>query len=126
MTESRLVYTSEDGRICPECSKPVKQCQCSKSGRQAASAQAGKRSMPADGVIRVQRETKGHGGKTVTVISGVTGGDSAIAALATTLKKRCGCGGSVKEGVILIQGDHADTIVATLTAQGLRCKRAGG
>lgn len=79
-----------------------------------------------DGNVRVSRETKGRAGKGVTLITGLPLNAADLDALATQLKKRCGCGGTVKHGVIEIQGDHRDTIVAQLVDLGYRAKRAGG
>jgi translation initiation factor 1 len=77
-------------------------------------------------VVRVRREVKGRRGKTVTTISGVPLGADALAALASELKRQCGTGGSSKDGVIEIQGDHRDRLVAALEQRGYRVVRAGG
>ena len=105
--DSRLVYSTEVGRI--------------RSGqtKQATSA-------PADGIVRVRREKKGRGGKTVTTVSGVAMGKKELKALASELKRKCGSGGSVSEGVVEIQGDHVDRVMAELVAKGLKVKRSGG
>jgi translation initiation factor 1 len=117
----RTVYSSEHGRLCPHCGLPAKRCQCRANPRGAG------RSEPAgDGVARVRREKKGRGGKTVTTVTGVPLPHDALQALAQDLRRRCGTGGTLKDGVIEIQGDHADAIVAALEQQGLRVKRAGG
>lgn len=116
MSNSSLVYSSETGRICPVCGKPVAACVC----RKAAARPAG------DGVVRVRRETKGRGGKTVTVITGLPGNDAALKNLAGELKKRCGTGGTLKDGTVEIQGDHAELVVAALRQRGFTVKRAGG
>jgi translation initiation factor 1 len=79
-----------------------------------------------DGVVRVRRETKGRGGKTVTAVSGVELANDGLRELAKDLKQRCGTGGAVKDGVIEIQGDHRTTIVAALEARGYEVKLAGG
>ena len=79
-----------------------------------------------DGTVRISRETKGRKGKGVTLISGVPLGAAAIAALAKDLKQRCGTGGTVKDGVIEIQGDHRDRLIEELQSRGHRVKRAGG
>lgn len=81
---------------------------------------------PRDGVVRVSRETKGRKGKGVTIITGVPLHPAGIAELAAQLKKKCGSGGTVKDGVIEIQGDHRDTIVEALAKLGWTVKRAGG
>ena len=89
---------------------------CRKSPRVAAG----------DGIVRVRRETKGRRGKTVTTVSGLTLDAAALADLARDLKRLCGGGGTVVEGVIEIQGDHADTLVAELEERGFKVKRSGG
>ena len=79
-----------------------------------------------DGIARVRRETKGRGGKTVTTISGVPLAEEPLKELASVLKKRCGCGGSLKDGVIEIQGDHVDLLLAELLKRGFKAKKSGG
>ena len=79
-----------------------------------------------DGIARVRRETQGRGGKTVTTVSGLGLASDALAALASELKRRCGTGGSVKDYVIEIQGDHREAIVAELERRGFTVKLAGG
>ncbi|MFW5715243.1 MAG: translation initiation factor [Spirochaetota bacterium] len=79
-----------------------------------------------DGVIRVQRESKGRGGKTVSVIYGMPGSEEELHEWSTKLKQQCGTGGSVKSGTIIIQGDQVDSIVAILKNAGFSAKRAGG
>jgi translation initiation factor 1 len=76
--------------------------------------------------VRVGRETKGRAGKGVTVITGLPLGEAELAALATQLKRRCGSGGTVRERVIEIQGDHRDLLVSELKRLGYDAKRAGG
>ncbi len=80
----------------------------------------------ADGIVRVRRETAGRGGRTVTTIAGVPGSEEALRDLAGTLKRLCGSGGTIKERLIEIQGDHRDRIVAHLESKGHQVKRAGG
>lgn len=111
-----LVYSTEGGRMCPGCRQPLAQCQCSKQ----ASVPAG------DGTVRIMRETKGRGGKAVTVVKGVPLAEEALAALAKRLKNACGSGGTVKDQQIEIQGDHCDKLMALLQAEGYKVKRAGG
>ncbi len=110
-----LVYSTEAGRMCPGCRQPLLQCTC-----QQAVAPAG------DGIARVSRETKGRGGKAVTLVRGAPLDAVALVALGKQLRTACGSGGTVKDGVIEIQGDHCDRIVALLQAQGMKVKRAGG
>ena len=116
---SGLVYSTDGGRMCPACRKPVAQCSC-KLEAEAARVAAG------DGIVRVQRETKGRGGKAVTVVRGVPLPPDALAKLGQQLKAACGSGGTVKDGTIEVQGDHLDKVVGLLQAQGYRVKRAGG
>lgn len=111
-----LVYSTDSGRMCPECRQPVAQCVCHL--KQAVSA--------GDGIVRVSRETKGRGGKAVTVVKGVPLDAAALNQLGKQLKAACGSGGTVKDGVIEVQGDHGDKLVALLQARGYSVKRAGG
>lgn len=111
-----LVYSTELGRTCPECRKPVAECRC----RTAGAAPKG------DGVVRVGRETKGRKGAGVTIVTGVPLGGAELAALAKALKQRCGSGGTLKDGVIELQGDHRDVVVAELQKRGWTVKRSGG
>lgn len=111
-----LVWSSQSGRICPKCGKPHASCICRK----------GKHTPAGDGTIRIRRETKGRGGKTVTVITGIPLQGDDLKTLAGELKKRCGTGGTLKEGIIEIQGDHCDTLMAELAGRGYKVKRAGG
>ena len=115
----RLVYSTDSGRIntCPTCGLPYKQCRCDQSTQSTRKS---------DGIVRVRRERKGHGGKTVTVIDGVIGSDAELTTLAQQLKKLCGSGGTVKDGVLEIQGDHCDKVMAKLSELGYKVKRAGG
>ncbi len=108
-----LVYSTDSGRMCPACRQPVAQCRCAQS-----------RAIPAgDGIARVQRETKGRGGKAVTVVRGLA---LDAEALAKRLKATCGSGGTVKDGQIEVQGDHLDKVCAFLQAEGFKVKRSGG
>lgn len=105
-SNSRLVYSTQTGRVANE--KPKE------------TAPVG------DGTVRVWPEKKGRGGKVVTVIAGLPLVPEALTALAKQLKKRCGGGGTVKEGTIELQGDHVELMVETLKKQGYKAKRAGG
>jgi len=111
-----LVYSTESGRMCPACRRPLAQCACSR----AAARPSG------DGVARVSRETKGRGGKTVTLVRGLALDDAALAALGQQIKSACGSGGTVKDGVIEVQGEHRERVVQFLAARGLAAKLAGG
>ena len=116
---SSLVYSTDSGRICPGCQQPQAQCQC--QALKAAAARAA-----GDGVVRVSRETKGRGGKAVSLVRGVPLDDAGLVALAKELKAACGSGGTVKDGVIEIQGDHVASLVQRLAGRGWTIKRAGG
>ncbi|KUM04937.1 translation initiation factor Sui1 [Chromobacterium subtsugae] len=110
-----LVYSTEHGRMCPQCRQPLAQCEC---GKPAAPA--------GDGIARVARQTKGRGGKEVTVVKGLPLAADALARVGKQLRTRCGSGGTVKDGVLEIQGDHVDTVIAELEKLGFKSKRAGG
>lgn len=117
-----LVYSTESGRICPDCNQPVAQCLCAANKKALAAAS----SASADGIVLVQRETKGRGGKSVTLVRGLALDAVAIAALAKQLKAACGSGGTVKDGVIEVQGDHVLALMAALQKRGYTVKRVGG
>lgn len=110
------VYSTEHGRMCPACGKPVAQCVC-----------RGKKTAPqGDGIVRVARSTKGRRGKGVTVITGVPLDQDGLRELAKQLRQKCGAGGTVKDGVIEIQGEHRDRLVEELKTLGYTVKRSGG
>ena len=115
-SQGGLVYSSEQGRMCPACRKAAADCACSKTEE----APAG------DGRVRVSRQTQGRKGKGVTVISGLPLNRSELAELGKQLKKRCGTGGTVKDGVIEIQGDRRDMLVDELQKRGFAAKKSGG
>jgi len=102
--------------MCPDCRRTVAACLCKAAPKPAAG----------DGVVRVSRETKGRGGKAVTLVRGLPLDDAALAALGKRLRSACGAGGTVKEGVVEVQGDHAERLVPLLQAEGWTVKRAGG
>lgn len=91
----------------------------------AAAAEAANKAQRANDVVRVQREAKGRGGKAVTLVKGISLSINDLEALGKQLKASCGSGGTVKDGIIEVQGDHIDRIVALLNAQGYKAKRAG-
>jgi translation initiation factor 1 len=118
-----LVYSTETGRICPDCSQPVAQCQCAANKLALAAAS----SAAADGVLRVQRATQGAGRQKRD--AGARLGfwlAAALAALGKQLKAACGSGGTAKDGVIEVQGDHVATVMAALVKLGYAVKRSGG
>ena len=106
MSNSRLVYSTDGGRVKEE--KPT------------ASAPKG------DGIVRIRRETAGRNGKGVTTISGIPADETELKNIAKALKQTCGVGGSVKDGVIEIQGDQREKIKAELEKRGFTVKLAGG
>jgi translation initiation factor 1 len=115
---TRLVYSTDAGRICPDCRQPVAQCRC--KALAAAARPAG------DGIARVSRERQGRGGKTVTVVRGLPLAEAELQALGKQLRAACGSGGTAKQGVLEIQGDHRDRVLALLQQQGFKAKAAGG
>jgi translation initiation factor 1 len=116
MTRSRVVYSTGVGTLCPNCRRAVRECVCPKGAPGAARPSA----------VRVGRETQGRAGKGVTVITGLPLAAAEMEALAGGLKRRCGSGGTVRGGVIEIQGDHRDAIVAELVKLGWPAKKSGG
>jgi translation initiation factor 1 len=120
MSSNRLVYSTGSGRLCPECARPLADCRCKRSKPGQPVVAAG------DGIVRVGRETKGRKGKGVTIIKGLPLAGGELDALATKLKKRCGCGGTVDAGVIEIQGDHRDLLSEELGKLGYTVRRSGG
>ncbi|MCF6247628.1 MAG: translation initiation factor Sui1 [Desulfobacula sp.] len=114
---SRLVYSTEFGNICSSCSKQLAKCKCKNK----------KNSLPKeDGIVRVQRSTKGRKGKGVSQICGLALEGNQLKDLAKKLKQKCGTGGTVKNGVIEIQGDHRDFLVNELNTLGYKAKKSGG
>jgi translation initiation factor 1 len=115
-TQGRLVYSTDSGRMCPACRQPVAACVCAQQQRAGAG----------DGIARVSRESKGRGGKTVTLVRGLGLDDAALAALGKRLRSACGAGGTVKDGVLEVQGDHAERVIELLKSEGFAVKRSGG
>lgn len=114
---SRVVYSTDQGRLCPDCNKPTANCICK---QQQASKVVG------DGVVRIHRETKGRKGKGVSLVKGIPLAEPALKKLAKELKQRCSTGGTLKDGVIEIQGDHRQTLQKLLTEKGYQVKISGG
>lgn len=104
--DNPLVYSTDGGRIAQPETKTVRP--------------------KGDGIVRIQRQTSGRKGKGVCLITGLDLDDAQLAKLAAELKKKCGCGGSAKEGVIEIQGDKRDELKSLLQAKGFQVKLAGG
>ena len=101
-----LVYSTETGRIKPEEEKVQRP--------------------KGDGIVRIQKETKGRKAKGVSIVTGLDLDDAPLKLMAAELKKVCGCGGSVKDGNIEIQGDARDKLKAHLEKKGYKVKFAGG
>ena len=114
-SNSGLVYSTDGGRMCPECRQPVAHCVCKANDE-----------VKGDGVVRVSRQAKGRGGKTVTVVKGLALDAAALALLGKQLRAACGSGGTVKDGVIEVQGDHCELVMESLRKQGHQPKRSGG
>ena len=114
---SRLVYSTEFGTMCPECNHPKNECRCRKKLKTVPKG---------DGIVRLMRETKGRKGKGVTLITGIPLSGEELKQLAKSLKQKCGSGGSIKNGVIEIQGDHRPLLEEELKKLGYTVKRAGG
>jgi len=113
-SNSGLVYSTESGRMCPDCRQPAAQCVCKSKAVPAG-----------DGVVRVSRQTKGRGGKSVTLVKGLALDAVSLALLGKQLRTACGSGGTVKDGVIEVQGDHCELVMETLRAHGHHPKRSG-
>lgn len=113
----RLVYSTDQGRLCPDCGNPADNCQCRAQRQQNPQG---------DGVVRIQRETKGRKGKGVTLITGLPLADNELKKLAKELKQHCGTGGSVKNGTVEIQGDQRQVLLAVLQDKGYQVKLSGG
>lgn len=111
-----IVYSTDHGRMCPDCGMPIADCVC----RRKDPVRKG------DGIVRLGRETKGRKGKGVTLITGLSLPDDELLKLASDLKQRCGSGGTARDGVIEIQGDHRDILLEELRKRGHTVKRSGG
>ena len=116
--DAGLVYSTEFGKMCPDCNKPLAKCVCHRKKSQLIPKN--------DGIVRLIKETKGRKGKGVILITGVPLNNDGLKKLAKSLKQKCGSGGSVKDGIIEIQGDHRDVIEKELSKLGYQVKRSGG
>ncbi|MBT3831905.1 MAG: stress response translation initiation inhibitor YciH [Gammaproteobacteria bacterium] len=114
MSKQRTVYSTDLGQLCPDCRQPVKSCQCQPLQPDG------------DGIVRLERQTKGRNGKPVTLITGVPLSAPELKKLAGELKRKCGVGGSVEGASILIQGDKRPLLKELLEQRGFAVKLAGG
>ncbi len=114
---TNLVYSTDGGRMCPDCRQAITACVC---------AVQKKAEVRGDGRVRVSRETASRGGKTVTVVRGLAMTDEQITALGKRLRSACGTGGTAKDGLIEVQGEHADRVLGLLAKEGIAAKRSGG
>ena len=121
---SRLVYSTETGSICRKCGKPAAACRCKK--KKSATPNKTPSGCPDDGIVRIRREVKGRKGKTATVIIGIPLDNNDLKQFAKELKQRCGAGGSIKDGAIILQGDHRQNVLDEIRKQGYHAKIAGG
>ena len=111
-----LVYSTESGRMCPACRQAIALCVCKQT----------QQPIKTDGIVRVGLDSKGRGGKSVTVIKNVPLDSAELALLGKQLRSACGSGGTTKEGVIEVQGDHRETVVQALEKLQFKVKRVGG
>jgi translation initiation factor 1 len=116
MSSSRLVYSTDQGRLCPNCQQAIDLCCC----HQANTAILG------DGRVRIQKERQGRAGKPVLVVTGLPLTESQLKQLTSELKKKLGCGGAYKEGKIELQGEKPDSLKILLEQKGFQVKLAGG
>lgn len=114
--DTRLVYSTGHGRMCPACKNDMDRCSC----REKTPRPRG------DGIVRIGRSTRGRKGKGVTVITGIPLDDGELKRLARTLKQKCGSGGTVRDGTVEIQGEHRDVLMAELKGMGYTVRRSGG
>ena len=116
MKKQPVVYSTDSGRMCPDCASVIAKCCCKKQ----------KEINPAGSEIRIARQTSGRKGKGVSVISGLPLDTRGLQELARELKQLCGAGGTVKNGTIEIQSDNRDLILEALISRGFKAKIAGG
>lgn len=113
---SNRVYSTDQGKICPQCNNPTTNCSCKQK----------KLSGNSDGIIRIRRETKGRKGAGVTIIDGLALENNALKLLVKKIKQACSSGGAIKEGSVEIQGEHREKVKVLLEKAGYTVKLAGG
>lgn len=116
MKNTRLVYSSAGDNNCADCGKSLRKCTCADRSSKSSAAQ---------GSVIISKETKGRKGKGVTLIKGVAAKEAELKILAKKLKSLCGSGGTVKDGVIEIQGDHRETLKHYLDSHFQSVKTSG-
>lgn len=114
--KKHIVYSTDKGRFCPNCTQPIDRCKC-KTNNQIGTT---------DGIVRLQRQTKGRAGKPVVIITGLGLAPAELKKLSKKLKSKCGVGGSIEESNILIQGDKRELIKTELESMGFTVKISGG
>ncbi len=111
---SGIVYSTEKGRLCPDCGEPVDSCRC-ETHRKSQVLGSGK--------VRVRREVKKRGGKSVSVINGLAMNEQSLKECCREIKQKLGVGGAVKGGNIEIQGEHISYIIEHLKKKGIDAKK---
>lgn len=111
--KGRLVYSTETGSVCPRCGWPAPECRCSTAVEEP---------VPAKVVAKLRLETKGRGGKSVTVVYDLPRNAAFVEGLAKELKRALGTGGTATEGAVEIQGDHRERLRAHLSKRGFLVK----
>jgi len=119
VNQNPTVYSTEFGRMCPNCGRTLTKCICKKESRSFPNKKS-------DGIVRLYLDRKSRGGKIVTIIDGLRYSEEQLKDLAKSIKRKCGSGGSIKEGNIEIQGDVRDIVLPMLQKMGLIVKKAGG
>ena len=112
-TRGRPVYSTQGGRLCPTCGWPAERCQCSSRLEEA---------VPAKVTAKLRLESKGRGGKSVTVVDGLPRNAAFVAELLRELKRALGTGGTARDGALELHGDRRDALRALLAARGFTVK----
>jgi translation initiation factor 1 len=118
---TRLVYSTDAGRICPQCGLPVENCRCSQNRSSST-----RHTDHTDGAARIALDRKHRRGKMMTIVSGAPGDEAELAQLCRELKKLLATGGSTHDGQVELQGDHRERVAAYFAARGIKTKRVGG
>lgn len=123
MRSKNIVYSTDTGRLCPDCGQPRAACHCKSKGKEKGKVTPAPAS---DGIVRLARQSKGRAGKPVVIVTGLPHNGDELKALAKTLKQKCGVGGTVEGNNIVIQGDMREKIKAELEKLGHQVKLSGG